>query len=83
MNAVTALQVNRPEAALGSTQQGGGADQDEDDLCVVCWDRPKEAIFLSCGHMVRPDHSLAALSLLLHLFRKVPALKFCWRVCAF
>lgn len=33
--------------------QQGSADQDEEELCVVCWDRPKEVIFLSCGHMVR------------------------------
>ena len=28
-------------------------EHEDDELCVVCWDRPREVIFLGCGHMVR------------------------------
>lgn len=41
-------------------QQDGGADGDDEDMCVVCWERPKEVIFLSCGHMVSLRRSCAS-----------------------
>ena len=41
-------------------QQDGGADGDDEDMCVVCWERPKEVIFLSCGHMVSLRQSYAS-----------------------
>ena len=28
-------------------------DQDDEDLCVVCWERAREVIFYHCMHMVR------------------------------
>ena len=28
-------------------------DQDEDDLCIVCWEQMREVIFYHCMHMVR------------------------------
>ena len=39
-------------------QRDGGVDGDDEDMCVVCWERPKEVIFLSCGHMVSLRHPL-------------------------
>ena len=27
--------------------------QDEDDLCIVCWENMREVIFYNCMHMVR------------------------------
>ena len=28
-------------------------DQDDDDLCIVCWENMREVIFYHCMHMVR------------------------------
>ena len=28
-------------------------DQNNDDLCVVCWERVLEVVFCNCMHMVR------------------------------
>ena len=33
--------------------QQGSEEHEDDELCVVCWDRPREIIFMPCGHMVR------------------------------
>ena len=29
-------------------------DQDDEDLCLVCWEQLQEVIFYNCMHMVRP-----------------------------
>ena len=36
-----------------------GEDQDDEDLCIVCWEREREVIFCDCMHMVRPRNSEA------------------------
>ena len=28
-------------------------DRDDEDLCVICWEKAREVIFYSCMHMVR------------------------------
>ncbi|CAL5223801.1 g6372 [Coccomyxa viridis] len=28
-----------------------GEDQDDEDLCIVCWEREREVIFCDCMHM--------------------------------
>ena len=38
-------------AAANSSEEG---DQDDDDLCIVCWEKMREVIFYHCMHMVRP-----------------------------
>ena len=44
-----------------STEKGiGEEDQDNEDLCVVCWETGREVIFYNCMHMVRPCNSEAA-----------------------
>ena len=32
-------------------------DQDDDGLCIVCWEEVREVIFYHCMHMVRSEHS--------------------------
>ena len=36
--------------AVDSSEEG---DQDDDDLCIVCWEKLREVIFDNCMHMVR------------------------------
>ena len=38
-------------AEVGRQEQGRGRSGSRDrQLCVVCWDRPRETVFLDCGH---------------------------------
>ena len=38
-------------AEAGRQEQGRGRSGSRDrQLCVVCWDRPRETVFLDCGH---------------------------------
>ena len=37
-------------AKIGSYKE---EDQDDDDLCIVCWEKAREVIFYNCMHMVR------------------------------
>ena len=32
-------------------------EDQEDDLCIVCWEELREVIFYNCMHMVRPRYS--------------------------
>jgi len=48
--------------------------EEEDELCVVCWERERDVSFYRCGHTVRPHTSgLAALPLLTASQRSVKA----------
>ncbi len=29
-----------------------GSEDDDEELCVVCWEQAREIIFMNCGHMV-------------------------------
>ena len=39
--------------ASSVAKRSGKEDQDEDDLCVVCWEKMRDVIFFPCMHMVR------------------------------
>ena len=54
------VQAWAADRSVVGRQQDGGADWDDEDMCVVCWERPKEVIFLSCGHMVSLRQSCAS-----------------------
>ena len=54
------VQAWAADRSVVGRQQDGGADGDDEDMCVVCWERPKEVIFLSCGHMVSLCQSCAS-----------------------
>ena len=32
-------------------------EEEEEDLCIVCWESVRETIFYQCMHMVRSSHS--------------------------
>ena len=33
-----------------------GEEHEDDEVCVVCWERPREVIFYRCAHMVRSSN---------------------------
>ena len=67
-----ALPMKARDVSMPGAQQGS-EEHEEDELCVVCWDRPREVIFLNCGHMVRAC-SLSRVLLLLTYVVSAPAL---------
>lgn len=52
------VQAQAADRSMVGMQRDGGVDGDDEDMCVVCWERPKEVIFLSCGHMVSLSYPL-------------------------
>ena len=50
---VVAVPIKAGAVSMLGAQQGSKEHEEEEELCVVCWDRPREIIFLGCGHMVR------------------------------
>ena len=36
------------------TDRPADEDPDDEDLCVVCWEKLREVILFNCMHMVRP-----------------------------
>ncbi len=38
--------------SMAGAQQGSEGDDEDAELCDICWERPKEIIFMPCGHRV-------------------------------
>ena len=46
------MHVKANAVSMPGAQQGSEGDDEDEGLCDICWERPREMIFMHCGHMV-------------------------------